>query len=1765
MGFFVVFFNWVVLAVADKDGRYSYGGREIDLKKGNVLLLGVGGEGLRVFESAADLYRGREKQVSPNGNSAETQGFSENNRNLQGVQESDTQKSVITDENQTVTQEKKVVLNTEQAEHLLSLMEQNAEAIPTLKLTPDNWVAEFGESGVVQTPIGDVKMGDGQFLKMSAKERKGQFGMVKPTLTNPDIVIKEYSPAMGVERDAKLLFVKTFTDENGNKHIHFESVTVQKDNREVVVSNHRLRENQLLNKMKSGQIVYKSTALDTSEQVSADNQTNTDIGATSQGKGRINSAHTQEEFYSTLPKNDKGEIDEAQMTAEQRIRYAEYELGDDRSELLGYMQDQIAALESQISTLNEKEGKSISERKMLAQMKADRALFDDYMREQTEPTPIGYGAFGAIYDQFKGKAKEAIAFLKSKKSGDALGALHHKDIGDIDLVWGNEGTGKSDGFGLAKLVKYHPEVVDDLQEVLNDMRITSRSDNRINLESGSHQASVRLDWDSERKTWLLTAFEKKNSVSTNTTDTVGTLEESKVNDTATHQNTVSDDKGTTNNSDDQINNTSEAIRDITDKIGAAVAEVEPNPTEAQKRAGNYKKGHVNIQGFDITIENPKGSVRRGTDAKGRAWENTMQNHYGYFKRTEGKDGDHIDVFVGDYPSSEKIFVIDQNNPETKEFDESKVMLGFNSVDEAKKAYMSNYGDNWQGFGTITETTVDEFKRWLYDGAKQRKAFGEYREVIDKQTERRRSIAQEVQRATGIDINLVENADELPASEVAVKRAINKGQHVKAWYNPKTNRAYLYVPNITDRADVERSILHEVVAHKGLRDLLGQERFDGLCDKVYDSIGRKDKVKYGSYVLYGRDNASLSLQDLSKIFGDTDTRRAIADEYMAHLAEGGVDNPTVWDKIVDWVRELLRDMGFGVRISERDIRYMLGRSKENLQRQSKEAGENNKNNATENRFRFTENKKNSNFVKNRQDDSSTRETVLGNGQTVGNRSVREALGKHEKGSEIYRTIQTSYTGGSVGTILSVEEREELEARGINPDWDRRQFLSKLKDEAQKNNVWLDNTYLNDKTLLHDQKARQTSENDVYLNADGKTLTKLNNLSYVTSAEHERNLFAFIDRIDAHNNLFPNVAYNIVGFMDNKNGNTAMVLEQPYISSERNATQDEINDYLTSIGFQLDGKRGWSNEHPVWTNGKYELFDARPANVLKDEDGSLYFIDVVPHSVEYMDNDSDMRFRLTDEEQAIKGEAIASGAFMKAPNGKATNLNEKQWLQVRTDAFKKWFGDWEKAARIEKLKGSKPIVNQYNGEYELKRENAKAWAKKNIRGTYSNKDTGDKIDVSRVGVDKVTSHGERDEAHLKSIVSIPQIIENSIFIDELPNEKDNDKYDSYRYYISGLKIDGEDYTVKMVVGIKGDNKYYDHELTEIEKGQLIDSLNLIAKQVAKNQSPLSEYKDRKLISLLQTNSSKVVDENGEPMVVYHGTPKFGFTVFDKEFSDDKTGIFFANKADIAKGYAGVSADVKSLSQDNSNNDLSKDEILSVMFEDVDTSLTDGYDAAGILSYVAPDIAISVEYGEDDGFTAPEDIGVLTLNSSYSGDTYRLTPDEYSWDKVLDWLRYNADLDAVVDSEAGIYGVFINAPNILNIDAGGAVWSLIPKNRVPGAGDTGFMDTRNITKLAKEQGYDGVYIKELQDVGGRGYGLVGDVQGDIFISLVDGSQIKSATDNVGTFDEANGDIRFRVDEHIRFRTVDEEQVKAYKRFTAYLSAQICRRIKASEPKVR
>ena len=171
---------------------------------------------------------------------------------------------------------------------------------------------------------------------------------------------------------------------------------------------------------------------------------------------------------------------------------------------------------------------------------------------------------------------------------------------------------------------------------------------------------------------------------------------------------------------------------LSEKIASASAEVNTEPTEAQKEAGNYKKGHVQVGTFDITIEQPQGSVRKGTDADGKQWESKMNNTYGYIRGAVGVDGDHIDVFLSndiDGWNGRRVFVVDQYNPDGS-FDEHKVMLGFNDADEAKSDYLANYENGWENGRRIDVTAVnlEDFEKWIASSKRKTKPFGDYSSV-----------------------------------------------------------------------------------------------------------------------------------------------------------------------------------------------------------------------------------------------------------------------------------------------------------------------------------------------------------------------------------------------------------------------------------------------------------------------------------------------------------------------------------------------------------------------------------------------------------------------------------------------------------------------------------------------------------------------------------------------------------------------------------------------------------------------------------------------------------------------------------------------------------------------------------------------------------------------------------------------------------------------------------------------------------------------------
>lgn len=211
------------------------------------------------------------------------------------------------------------------------------------------------------------------------------------------------------------------------------------------------------------------------------------------------------------------------------------------------------------------------------------------------------------------------------------------------------------------------------------------------------------------------------------------------------------------------------------RLKSAIDETETNPSDAQKESGNYKKGHIKFGGYDYTIENPKGSTRSGKDADGKEWKVTMHDTYGYIRGKFGKDGDHLDMFINDKADLDNwngdVFVVDQVNPDGS-FDEHKVMYGYDSMNDAKKAYLANYSDGWQGLGNITGASKDEFDKWLDTSNRKLKPFADYAKVkFSLKDEKIKSIAEKF-RVNEDDVAMYANAVERGSTAEAARARAN---------------------------------------------------------------------------------------------------------------------------------------------------------------------------------------------------------------------------------------------------------------------------------------------------------------------------------------------------------------------------------------------------------------------------------------------------------------------------------------------------------------------------------------------------------------------------------------------------------------------------------------------------------------------------------------------------------------------------------------------------------------------------------------------------------------------------------------------------------------------------------------------------------------------------------------------------------------------------------------------------------------------------------
>ena len=1515
-----------------------------------------------------------------------------------------------------------------------------------------------------------------------------------------------------------------------------------------------------------------------------------------------------------------------------------------------------------------------------------------------EPQPIGNSFFGKVYNQFKGKAKEAVNFLMRHKSGKLLGVFHRNDIGEISLVWGDEKG------GLAHIISKHiveqndfnniDEVINTMQQVINNGTITRENKDKVVIDYNDYRVAIRKQTRDnngnvvEQGNWIVTAFDKSRSKKDKTPSekTLSTPPFNQETDGVTlPSNGVTADKVTQSSQtketkEDKFSPTprkdGESITDYAERVAEEhqaqrtrkeeEAKVDTNPTDAQKEAGNYKKGHIKVDGLNITIEQPKGSIRRGTDANGKQWESEMHNTYGYIRGTESVDGDHIDIFLSDNPTEGKVFVVDQINKDGS-FDEHKVMYGFSDMESARQAYLSNYEEGWQGLGNITEVSKEDFKKWIDSSKRKTKPFAKYSTVKTQDDTQTKKPTEENAAPANTQTNenyahnseeiirkdedgdasnlLTDNHNEQEQSEKEAedfarqdlkeledfqkntdttgRTAIDEDRYdaedlfaaLKLDGKPSKLGVLTVVPDkITD--PVIQIAVYDYSDEIDDKTNSGWQKWGDLADEYNKTVDKDDKAQErGDTATLGfrTVDAAVKFNDWLNTDGQTKhqtkkTKKESKDnnvflsqkEYVEKELKSVLkqtryktleeweskdvgDYSEKYDDLLDTYEDYVRDLADDERLqaiydsssvkAQKEMREHLTdadldyhefintspkriRIQERLTRKSKYAkgefadgtivsGEvirwsptSLSVNSRGTIYTIKANKvlQQSDKPMNADEHEYQRDASLQySGETLTNdteakqkatEAVLAALSKagievvratDEQAQELLANTHATSLRTPQGTIYgwSVNGKIYLTEAGINPETPIHEYTHLWADAMMKQNkqgwnsiksllkdtpVWkeviADPNYSNIKdnedavasevlsrisgkknaAKMEEEAQRAIDEaKGVFEKAEAATvllnlkralkqfwhwvgknvfgIKDFKNIEEVTDrilydllsntklTEEDNKEIAKRDKLylDAVERGDMETAQRMVneaavqnGYVPNSEyqGSSAFNGAAPYgngyflTKEERkeayendefdgdtslddyvNSGIDPMNlDYLTndssyrhaddarkeaienlrnvfqnkrqtitmyrsvpssikegsfrngdwvtpSYAYAVENARvhGWGNNYriieqkvpisDVWFDGNdiAEFGYGNENDFINDKDylysntknnrklpDAVTYDDkgnVIPLSKRFNKAKSDPRFQivgnsLSDEEKKIVETAKANDTYMKAPNGKPTNLSEKQWAQVRTTAFKNWFGDWEKAARIEKVRRSKAVVisgSEYKDKYELNRDSAKEWIKDNLRGEYTIADTEEIVSLTKVGANKVTSHGMSNKAHLQSIAAIPQLIRHAIFIEERPNEKHNNKYDSYKYYICGLKIGTTDYTVKLTIGVKSGKKYYDHALTEIEKGKLLDRINDQADKkgfTTTGDAPLQSYalsigKDSKLLSILQTNSSKVVDENGEPMVAYHGSNN-EFTKFDtarigsSTGTSDGRGFYFTTDKDYANSF-------------------------------------------------------------------------------------------------------------------------------------------------------------------------------------------------------------------------------------------------------------------------
>lgn len=839
------------------------------------------------------------------------------------------------------------------------------------------------------------------------------------------------------------------------------------------------------------------------------------------------------------------------------------------------------------------------------------------------------------------------------------------------------------------------------------------------------------------------------------------------------------DEGLHPQNDNVQDNTS--TNKLLDHIAEAREMVDTSPTEAQKEAGNYKKGHIKLDGYDITIENPKGSVRSGKDANGQEWSITMNNDYGYIRGTKAVDGDHIDIFLSDNPSEGNVFVVDQLN-EKGEFDESKVMYGFPSMDEARSSYLANYSPGWENrISTITEVTKDEFYKWIDSSVKKTKPFSEYKSVNPVQLAPSIESAN-ADRMKDIETRLAEIEDRKIELEDILVEAGNDSVERDAVFSEQQE-----LNQEQQELEAEYSGLHamndesnEILASEG-----SDIRFREVGNEEISSFANKHNLDEADVKKYAQSMKMKNLGGASYAFKSISRNVRLQNSNLSLGQFVKVFSPIkkeLYEKFGDV--DALRDEYVQ---EEMKARNMM----EAARKRAEEEAESGKKRLKEFEL-MTDEEMDEAYLKAMKENNEARMRDI-----INESARRNGYVSADEFRMAHRAPSYDEEGIDKNMVDIAANKDQIresfnEQLRMNRDQYRNESAAAINealsaiDKGEKPTVTI---YRAVPKSLKEGKVR---------NGDWVSLSE----SYVkVHGEHalNGNYRIMKEEVPAENLYWDGNDINEWGYDDRS--------DYRYKNTKNNR---KLNDLIT-----------------------------------RDDKGN-----VIPPSKRFNARKADVRYRFIGEKGASQLDKAEEATT------RLDNLNVAREME---SAFN------TKKERIEKLRKSEPIEitgKEIEPSDDLKqyKKNALEYGK-SLRGEYINKDTGAIISVtggnSRGGIREILQHDYKDVEHLQSIAAVPQIIENSVFIEELANE-DLEKYPgvkSFSYYVCGLKIAGVDYTVKAVIANQNNGeRYYDHKLTNIEKGKLLSIAPTIQKAGIDGNSPLSDVKDKRLLSILQTNEKE-----------------------------------------------------------------------------------------------------------------------------------------------------------------------------------------------------------------------------------------------------------------------------------------------------------------------